>query len=70
MVSCSSLNQNYFTLTPNKAGLFEGIFSCDEGGGGGGQFDPSPTPPFMFQEELIQFQKNFIQLLNSLFKVC
>ena len=48
------------TLNPNKAGLFEGSFSC------GGQFDP----PFILQEELIQLQQNFIQLLNNLFKVC
>ena len=28
------------------------------------------TPRFIFQEELIQYQYNFIQLLNNLFKVC
>ena len=30
-----------------------------------GQFDP----PFLFQEELIQYQYNFIQILNNLFKL-
>ena len=35
------------------------------GGRGGDQFDS----PFIFQEELIQYQYNFIQLLSNLFKV-
>ena len=48
-------------LNPKKAGLFEGSFSWGEG-----QFDP----PFIFQEELIEYHYNFIQLLNNLFKVC
>ena len=34
-------------------------------GGGGVQFEPS----FIFQEELIQCQYNFIKLLNNLFNV-
>ena len=51
-------------LNPNKAGFFEGSFSW----GKGGQFDPPSL--FIFQEELILFQYNFIQLLNNLFKVC
>ena len=34
-------------------------------GVGGCQFDS----PFIFQEKLIQYQYNFIQLLNNLFKV-
>ena len=33
---------------------------------GVGQFDPS----FIFQEELIEHQYSFIQLLNNLFEVC
>ena len=53
-----------FDLNPNKTGLFEGSFFRGEG-----QFDPS----FIFQEDLIQYQYNFIsiniQLLNNLFKV-
>ena len=48
----------------NKAGLFEGSFFW---GGGEGQFEP---PPFIFQEELVSYQYNFIQLLTNLFKVC
>ena len=48
-------------VNPNKAGLFEGSFSW-----GRGKFDS----PFIFQEELILYQYNFIQLLNSLFKIC
>ena len=34
----------------------------------GGQFDSPPPFPFMLQEELIQYQNNFIQLLNKLFE--
>ena len=26
--------------------------------------------PFIFQEEFVQYQYNFIQFLNNLFKVC
>ena len=37
-------------INPNTAGLFEGSFSWVAGGGG--QYDP----PFIFQEEHIQFQ--------------
>ena len=44
----------------NKAGLYERSFS-----GLGGQFDSR----FIFQEELIQYQYNSIQLLNNLFRV-
>ena len=50
-----------YHINPDKAGLFEDSFS-----GKGGQFEP----PFIFQEELIQYQRNLIQLLNNLFKVC
>ena len=32
---------------------------------GDGQFDP----PFKFQVELMQYQYNFIQLLNNLFEI-
>ena len=35
------------SINANKDGLFEGSFFL--GGGGGGQFDPTP---FIFQEEL------------------
>ena len=28
---------------------------------------PFPPPPFIFQEELIQYQYNFIELLSNLF---
>ena len=41
-------------FNPNKTGLFEGSFFWTH---------------FIFQEELIQYQYNFIQLLNKLFKV-
>ena len=34
--------------------------------GGGSQFDPL----FLFLKKAIQYQYNFIQLLNNLFKVC
>ena len=43
------------------------VFSLGRGGGGGGQFDPHS--PFIFQEELNQYQYNLIQLSNNLFRV-
>ena len=46
-------------INPNKAGLFEGSFSWE-----GVQFDP----PLIFQEELIQFQYDFTQLLTIYLK--
>ena len=50
-------------FNPNKAGLFEFFFSWM------GQFNNNTSQPFIFQEELIQYQYNFIQLLNTLFQV-
>ena len=35
-----------------------------------GFLEGSLTPPFKFQEELIYYQYNFIQLLSNLFRVC
>ena len=35
-------------------------------GGGGGVSVTAPLPPFIFQGKLIQYQHNFIQLLNNL----
>ena len=71
------LTQFYFQiivkrkLNPNKADLFEGSFSWGKGEGEGGSVGPPLLPPvFKFQEELIQYQYNFIELLNNLFKVC
>ena len=49
------------SFNPNNAGFFNGSFFCR----GGGQFEPR----FIFQEELIKYQYDFIQLLNNLFKV-
>ena len=51
------------SLTLIRLGFLKVVFP---GEGGWVQFDP----PFIFQEELIYFQYNFIQLLNNLFKVC
>ena len=48
---------------PNKAGRLEGSFS-------GGGVNLTPLRPFIFQEELIEYQYIFIQLLNNIFKVC
>ena len=45
---------------PNKAGILKVFFSWWQG-----QFDP----PFIFEEELIQYQYNFRLLLNNLLKV-
>ena len=41
-----------------------GVLGVDFFGGDGCQFDA----PFKFQEELIQYQYNFIQLLKNLFR--
>ena len=62
-------NQNYGFLintfiNPNKAGLFEGSFSGEV------YLTPLPLQTFKFQEELIWYQYNFIQLLNNLFEAC
>ena len=67
-------------VNPNKAGLFEGSFFLGGGGGGGGGRlnlalpQNPPTPPFIFQEDLVKYQYNFIQLLKKIylkvFKVC
>ena len=53
-----------YILNSNKGELFEGSFFWGVGGRGY-QFDF----PFIFQEELIQHQYNFIKLLNNLFEV-
>ena len=42
----------YFYINPNKAGLFERIFA-------GGEVNLT-SPPFIFQEELMLYQYNFI----------
>ena len=58
-------------LDPNKAGLFESNFFwgvCGEGGGEGVIWPFSPPSSFIFQEDLIQYKFNLIQLLNSLFR--
>ena len=47
-------------INPNKAGLFKASFFY-------GGLNLTPPPPFIFQEELIQYQYNLIQLLNNLF---
>ena len=56
-------------INPNKAGLFEDSFSWGEGWGVG---EVNLTPPSYFKKNLsnINYQYNFIQLLNNLFKVC
>ena len=59
-------------VNPNKAGLLEGSFFL--GGGVGGRLNLTlpqnpPTSPFIFQEDLVKYQYNFIQLLkNNLFE--
>ena len=53
-----------FYLNPNKAGLFEGNFFWG-GGRGGVNLTPS-APALIFQEILIKYQYNFMQLLNNL----
>ena len=50
------------TITVIRLGFLRVVFSWE----GGGQFEP----PFIFQEEFIQYQYNFTQLLNNLFKLC
>ena len=42
------LNNYHLNINPNKAGLFEGSF-FSEGGG----VNLTPSPPFIFQDELI-----------------
>ena len=51
---------NINLLTQIKMGFLKVFFS-----GGGGVIDPL----FIFSEELIQYQYNFIQLLRNLFRV-
>ena len=55
-------------FNPNKDGLFEGTFCWGEGVGGEvGRWVRPPLHRFIFPEKLIQYQYNFIQLLNYLF---
>ena len=50
-------------LTLITLGFLKVVFS-------GGKVSLIPLPPyFIFQEELIQYHYNFMQLLNNLFKV-
>ena len=53
---------SYVTLI--RLGFLKVVFSARGGGGGG-----SIYIPFIFQEKLIQYQYNFMQLLKKLFKV-
>ena len=53
-------------FNPNKADLFEGSFFWT----GVNLTPPPPSPQFIFEEELIKYQHNIIQLLKNLFKVC
>ena len=48
-------------INRNKVGPLEGIYSGERG--------VSIWSPFTIQEEPVQYQYNFIQLLNNLFKV-
>ena len=38
--------------------------------GKGVNLTPPPLPPSIFQEELTEYQYNFLQLLDNLFKIC
>ena len=53
----------YVFLTLISLGFLKVVFP-------GGRRGVNLTLPFIFEEELIQLQLNFIQLLNNLFKLC
>ena len=54
-------------LNLTRPGFFKGSFFWGEERG---SYWPPLPPIFIFQEVLIQYQSNFMQLSNNLFKVC